>query len=76
MSQILSAMYGNLVETTFRDIEQTTDQDIVKLLADGSTPLPIIKMNGHVRFSGHLFIPLIIKEIDAILEQQVDETTS
>ncbi len=68
-------MYGNLVDTKFRDIEQTTDQDIVELLADGATPLPIIKMNGNIRITGHLFVPLIIKEIDAILEEQVDETT-
>ena len=75
VAEILSAMYGNLVKTSFRDIKETTDTVVKELVEKEGAPLPIIKMNGKVRVTGHLFVPILVSEIDSILAAD-KETTS
>lgn len=61
-------MYGKLVDTKFIDVNESIDTEVNEMLEKGMAPLPIVKMNGEVRITGHLFVPLLISEIDSILE--------
>lgn len=62
------------MQTLYIDVdseEMRSYPQIAEQLKRGETFLPVVTINGQVKFSGYLFIPLIIQELDALLKKEV-----